>query len=191
MTRPTALIVAIAAWLALTGASAPISWTVPANAATRWVEVIVRDANGVEWAAPVYADSARTRPHVPKAAGRDTAWIAEPAGAVIHWLRPCNYAGCADAWSNRLIGSAGLRDTLYTLTRGPGGRPLQSPVWQWARYGRVGFSLQVGDTAAARIVAQELVQRANSAKLTKVYGYWMLRGVPVLVEDHDPPRIDP
>lgn len=182
---------AFLAWLALTGASVPLSWTVPTNAVTRRVEVIVRDANGVEWAAPVYADSARTRPHVPKAAGRDTAWIAEPAGAVIHWLRPCNYAGCQEQWSNRLIGSAGLRDTLYTITRGPGAKPLPEYPWKRSVFGRVGWGLAPGDSAAAAIRHQEDVQRVHSVKLVQIYGKWMLRGVAVTAPDFNPPRIDP
>lgn len=171
--------------------SVPISWTVPTNAATRWVEVIVRDANGVEWARTPFADSARTRPHVPKASGRDTCWIDEPPGTTIHWLRPCNYAGCADAWSNRLVGAVVGKDTLWTAVRGLGAKPMQSYPWQRSTRGRVGFSLAVGDSAKATIYPQESVQRAHSARLVELYGLWMLRGAPQTTPDRNPPRIEP
>lgn len=178
-------------WLACCSASVPISWTVPTNAATRWIEVIVRDANGVEWARTPFADSALTRPHVPKSSGRDTAWVAAPSGTAIWRMRPCNYAGCADTTSNRLVGLAPARDTLYALLRAPGPKVRDHYSWKWAQRGRVGFSLVPGDSAAANIASQEDVQRARSVRLVELYGLWMLRGTPQTTPDRNPPRIDP
>lgn len=164
----------------------PISWTQPAGATS--AECIARRADGVELALTLWADSAGSAP-ASLPAGPARAWVlcSEDRSAWVLWVRATNSAG-AGPWSNRVVVAQGLADTNWTVTRGPGALPLASYQWQRSRFGRVGFALAPGDTAALQIVSQEAVQRAASARLVQEYGYWMLRGQPVTVPDNDPSR---
>lgn len=192
--KPALLLAAL--WIATTAAvRVPHDFTLPSNAVTRSTEAIIRRADGVEFAVAMYAESTGTALAVPGAPGsRMRFWTLQSqdwrSGSGILWVRCCNTAGCGD-WSNRAITLAGVPDTLWTITRGPGAKPLPENPWKLSRFGRVGWRLAPGDSAAAAIRHQEDLQRVHSVKLVQIYGKWMLRGAAQTVPDHDPPRIDP
>lgn len=118
-------------------------------------------------------------PAVPNAPGaRDTVWgsiSTAPAewlaGGEEYRLRAVDRAGNRSGWSNFVVMVAGP-DTVWAIM---GSRTFDA----WAKAGPlVGFARALGDTVpGARAMHFEDVQRAESARLCELFGFWALRGV--------------
>lgn len=160
-----------------------LHWTAPPQNVTGYIGYRSWD-HGRTWErAKLWMDDAFTTPHVATAqpGGQDGAFVWTDApyrNDMLVRISAFNAGGFALV-SNEVIISTGLRDTLYSLTRGDQIGPLHIPImqeWAWPHDGTQDWKLAPGDSAAFQVMDYEQVARQMQVYLCQVHGFYNLWG---------------